>query len=285
MVFGHYARAAAAVKEIEIVAVFDPDPSKPRTHDSLEAMLDEPLDAVLVLTPNAAHAATVEACLDRRIPTLCEKPLASSAAAARALFDRADASGTLLYAAMHARHRPEVRWLGEHLDAPVTRFMQSWREDWRDAPSWYFDAAQAGGGVLLDVGINHIDWIGAHVPPLQISDAAAEWDGDVEHDCHVQWTFDGGAGTTRISWRGSPEERRSVVETGDGARYELLHDHNALIRGSRMHGPWRNDEYESVLRDFSRCLLDPSTHRPASPLPTLTLIDRVYQHLAARRTS
>lgn len=276
MVYGHYARAAAEVAEIALVAAYDPDPSALRTHDSLQRFLDEPLDAVLVLAPNAAHVPLVEACLDRGIPTLCEKPLALTAHDARALLDRAAARRTLLYTAMHARHRPEVRWLAGHLDAPVTRFAQTWLEDWRGAPPWYFRSALSGGGVLLDAGINHIDWIARHLPPLDVVTARAAWDGEVEHECDVEWSFDGGSGSTRLSWRGSPEERRSVVETRSGARFELLHDRNAVLHDGALHGPWRNDEYACVLREFARAVHDPASAPPSDAATLLALLERVY---------
>lgn len=43
--------------------------------DPLEAIADEEVDAVLIATPGAAHEEQVNACLDRGVPVLCEKPL------------------------------------------------------------------------------------------------------------------------------------------------------------------------------------------------------------------
>jgi len=283
MAFAHYARAAEEVPEIDFVAVFDPDPARQRTHDSLPALLDTPLDAVLVLAPNAAHVPVVLACLERGIPTLCEKPLAPTARAAQALVERARAARTLLFAAMHARHRPEVRWLGEHLDAAVVRFDQEWREDWTAAPAWYFSAAECGGGVLLDVGVNHLDWIARHLPPLTVASASAGGIGEVEHECSVEWSFDGGEGRTRLSWRGSPERRQSVVATRSGARFELLHAENAVRQDGVLHGPWRNDEYAGVLREFVHAIAEPASADPAPAIATLALIERVYEQIARRR--
>lgn len=51
------------------------------------------VDAVIVAAPDPAHAALVAACLDARLPVLCEKPLAPNAEAARALVARQDALG------------------------------------------------------------------------------------------------------------------------------------------------------------------------------------------------
>src|SRR3712207_5123422 len=43
--------------------------------DPIEAIHDPEVDAVLIATPGAAHEQQVNACLDRGIPVLCEKPL------------------------------------------------------------------------------------------------------------------------------------------------------------------------------------------------------------------
>ena len=43
--------------------------------DPIEAVRDPEVDAVLIATPGAAHEEQVNACLDRGVPVLCEKPL------------------------------------------------------------------------------------------------------------------------------------------------------------------------------------------------------------------
>ena len=43
--------------------------------DPLEAIADEEVDAVLIASPGPAHDEQVNACLDRGLPLLCEKPL------------------------------------------------------------------------------------------------------------------------------------------------------------------------------------------------------------------
>ncbi|MGZ5443434.1 MAG: Gfo/Idh/MocA family protein [Thermoanaerobaculia bacterium] len=282
MVFGHYARAAAEVPEIRIVAIFDPDPARPRTHDDLEAFFREPLDAVLVLAPNAAHPALVEQCLERGLPTMCEKPLATTGTEARALLDRAAERATLLYPAMHTRHRPEIRYFADHVDAPIAEFAQVWLEDWSRGPAWYFRPEDSGGGVLLDVGINHIDWIARHVGALEIDEVrTAEIAPAVERECEISWTFAGGTGRSHFSWRGSPEHRRADIRTMSGSRFELHHDTNSVVHDGRAHGPWRNDEYARVLREFVREIADPATRAPSPAADILALIGRAYARMGA----
>jgi myo-inositol 2-dehydrogenase / D-chiro-inositol 1-dehydrogenase len=48
--------------------------------DPIAAINDPDVDAVLIATPGDAHEEQVNACLDRGIPVLCEKPLTTDIA-------------------------------------------------------------------------------------------------------------------------------------------------------------------------------------------------------------
>jgi predicted dehydrogenase len=287
MVFERYARACDALPGVEIVAAYDPDPARRAGaarpglsfHESLEQLLAQPLDAVLVLAPNAAHRRLVEACLLAGVPTLCEKPLATTAADADAMVRLAEARQVPLFPAFHVRHRPEIKCFIERLRAPVAGFDQLWLENWRSGPSWYFRAADAGGGVLLDVGTNLIDWIGEVVPALSVIDASAAIEQEVELDCAVSWSFGAGTGTTRLSWRGEPEQRRSRVATLGGPEFELLHDRRCLRYDGNVYGPWDDDEYVAVLQELVAHLRAPDTARAWRAVSDLELIGRVYAKL------
>jgi len=60
--------------------------------DGLELVGRGDVDAVVVASPDATHAELVEACLQRGLPVLCEKPLTTSVAHSAALVER-EASG------------------------------------------------------------------------------------------------------------------------------------------------------------------------------------------------
>ena len=67
------------------------------THSDYEKMLrDVPLDAVLIASPGGAHEEQVNACLDRGIPVLCEKPLTTDIASAYAIVQKERALGKQL---------------------------------------------------------------------------------------------------------------------------------------------------------------------------------------------
>jgi myo-inositol 2-dehydrogenase / D-chiro-inositol 1-dehydrogenase len=64
--------------------------------DPLAAIKDPDVDAVLIASPGAAHAAQLNACLDRGIPVLCEKPLTTDIASAYAVVQKEKALGKQL---------------------------------------------------------------------------------------------------------------------------------------------------------------------------------------------
>jgi myo-inositol 2-dehydrogenase/D-chiro-inositol 1-dehydrogenase len=64
--------------------------------DPIEAINDPDIDAVLIASPGAAHGQQVNACLDRGIPVLCEKPLTTDIAAAYSIVQKEKALGRRL---------------------------------------------------------------------------------------------------------------------------------------------------------------------------------------------
>jgi myo-inositol 2-dehydrogenase/D-chiro-inositol 1-dehydrogenase len=64
--------------------------------DPFEAITADDVDAVLIATPGAAHEAQVNACLDRGIPVLCEKPLTTDVDSAYAIVAKEAALGRSL---------------------------------------------------------------------------------------------------------------------------------------------------------------------------------------------
>src|SRR4051794_1179019 len=82
--------AIAATSAVEIAALTDADPSRvadaktqyadAKEVPTLESLLDQDLDGVVIATPNGAHAEQALACLERGLPVFCQKPLATTAA-------------------------------------------------------------------------------------------------------------------------------------------------------------------------------------------------------------
>ena len=86
----HVRRLSAVISGARPVLVADPMLDRARqvaaavegcraVADPLEAIADPGIDAVLIATPGPTHHDLVLACLQRRLPVLCEKPLAPGA--------------------------------------------------------------------------------------------------------------------------------------------------------------------------------------------------------------
>ena len=64
--------------------------------DPIAAINDPEVDAVLIASPGAAHAEQLNACLDRGVPVLCEKPLTTDITSAYAIVQKEKALGKQL---------------------------------------------------------------------------------------------------------------------------------------------------------------------------------------------
>ena len=82
--------------------------------DPIAAIQDPEVDAVLIASPGPAHEAQVNACLDRGVPVLCEKPLTTDVASAYAIVQREAALGrSLVQVGFMRRFDPEYAALRE----------------------------------------------------------------------------------------------------------------------------------------------------------------------------
>lgn len=88
-----------------------------RITDDLGDLLSAGLDAVLVLTPDHAHAPVAIACLEAGIPTFCEKPLATTIEDADAILSAAARNRARLYVGHNMRHMPAMRAMKDIIDS------------------------------------------------------------------------------------------------------------------------------------------------------------------------
>ena len=128
----------------------------PRVHASYEALLADPdIDAIYNPLPNNLHAEWSIRAAEAGKHVLCEKPLATSAAYARAMFDAARHNGIHLVEAYPYRAQPQTLKMRELLTSKAIGRLQlvqaSFGFPLTDTANIRMDPALAGGA-LMDAG-------------------------------------------------------------------------------------------------------------------------------------
>lgn len=129
--------------------------------ESLDELLSQPLDGVVIATPSALHAAQATAALERGLAVFCQKPLARTAKEAASVVALARSSNLPLGVDLSYRHTQamqQIRQLvktGElgHIYAINLVFHNAYGPD----KAWFYDPTQAGGGCVVDLGIHLLD--------------------------------------------------------------------------------------------------------------------------------
>jgi predicted dehydrogenase len=136
----------------------------PLAFDSVEELCrSSEIDAVLVTTPNSLHLADAVTAVQAGKHVLCEKPMAVNAAECKHMVEAARKRGVLLGIAQVFRFEESVRKIREivtagELGAPVfARSEFSFLATPSHPRKWLYDAAVAGAGPILDIGVHCVD--------------------------------------------------------------------------------------------------------------------------------
>ena len=125
---------------------------------SYEAIVNCPhLDVVYIASTNEKHCENAILCLKRRIPVLCEKPLAMNLKEVKRMLDAAEHYQTFFMEAMWSRCIPAFKKVIDMVENGVIGHPLSIKAEFGffhpfDAQSRLFDIKQ-GGGSLLDIGV------------------------------------------------------------------------------------------------------------------------------------
>jgi predicted dehydrogenase len=175
------------MRGVEVVGIFDLDHAKattlarrfavPRVYQSAEEIWDDDaVDAVVICTPNNVHEEQVVQGLATGRYVFCERPLAlTEKGTARVI--RAAKKGGRLMVGMNQRFRPDASALKSFLAAGELGEIQYLRAGWlnrrmtRSPRSWRLLKTGAGGGALMDLGIQMLDlslWLLGFPEPLRL---------------------------------------------------------------------------------------------------------------------
>ena len=291
----------------------------PRAVKDVSDLAAGEIEAAIIATPPGLHARIGLPLLDAGIHLLVEKPFAVSVLDARVMVETAAKTGACLAVGHICRFMFIYRWIKAVLDAGLLGNIErvevcegvnhhSLRQGagikgagW-NSPS-YWDAAMAGGGVLMDAGPHVLDallwWLGP-VDEVTYRDDSL---GGVEADARLDLTFACGAtGTVELSRiRTLPNTFVIVGSRGriEAAGYRSESPHrNALLRveppalrGFKLdgcHGTtiWNREVWEPNLpgkRELGDWLQAIHSRRPAfasgtSAVPVVELIERCYMN-------
>lgn len=193
----------------------------PLAFDSVEELCRcSEVDAVLVTTPNSRHLPDVLTAIDAGKHVLCEKPMAMNGDECRQMVEAARKRKVLLGVAHVFRFDDSVRKIremiaGGAIGKPVfARSEFSFLAGTSHPRKWLYDAAEAGGGPIFDIGVHCIDTLRFilqdEVVRVNASATRDEQSGTVESAAALTLEFSRATlGTVLVSFRA---EYRTPIE-------------------------------------------------------------------------
>ncbi len=164
-----YARALQQVEGVTLVGLWDDDPTRGQQRaeeygTTFEANLDRLLaacDAVVICSENVRHRALVVKAAEAGRHVLCEKPLATTPADARAMVEACQKAGVLLGTAFPVRQSGAVRSLRDAVrDGVLGRVLMIRGTNRGTMPGgWFVDPTLSGGGAVTDHTVHVVDAI------------------------------------------------------------------------------------------------------------------------------
>jgi predicted dehydrogenase len=231
---------------------------------SLDELLDQDLDGIVIATPSALHAEQAARALECGVAVFCQKPLARSGAETAAVIAAAKAADRLLGVDLSYRHVEGSRRIRELAAAGALGEVYAvdlvFHNAYGPDKPWFYDAALSGGGCVIDLGIHLVDlalWTldGSRVAEVTSRRFAAgrpiaPGDPAVEDHAVARLDLDSGAAVTlACSWR-LHAGRDAVIEaafhgTAGGARlrnvggsfYDFVAEHYQGTRTETLCGP------------------------------------------------
>lgn len=145
----------------EIAAVADPAPEAGAPLATLDELLEQELDGVVIATPSALHAEQSIRALEHGLAVFCQKPLGRTAAETRRVVDAARAADRLLAVDLSYRFTAGMHCIQEliaggelgRIYAADLVFHNAYGPD----RPWFYDPVLSGGGCVMDLGVHLVD--------------------------------------------------------------------------------------------------------------------------------
>lgn len=213
----NHVRTAQSIREWTDVVVVDVSPERARsvgeTHGfewttSLDEVLGK-IDAAIVAVPSHLHEHTMVPLLERGVPTLLEKPVASDLEASRRVREMVRLSSSKVLVGHIERFNSAVaellRWSDSALHVECRRV----------GPS----GGRALGDVVADLMVHDLDIVRAMAKQrdgsANFTEVAAMWSNDSQEACTALLRSDGALTATVVASRAGQFKDRTVVVTGE----------------------------------------------------------------------
>jgi len=168
--------ALAEINRSRLNSVADKYGIKKLYSDYKQLLTDTEIDAVIIATPTHLHKQMAIDCLNAGKDVLVEKPLARNSSEGIEIIECAKKNNRKLMVGMNLRYRPDSMLIRSLIDAGEIGnpfyIKCSWIRKQSSSEKWFNKREEAGGGVILDLGVNLIDlalWLADYPKVISIS--------------------------------------------------------------------------------------------------------------------
>ncbi|MGB5286965.1 MAG: Gfo/Idh/MocA family oxidoreductase [Ignavibacteriaceae bacterium] len=168
--------AVAETNKNRLHSVADKFDVKKRYPDYTELIKNNDADAVIISTPTHLHKQMAIDCLNAGKDVLVEKPLARNSSEGKEVVECAKKNKRKLIVGMNLRFRPDSMLIRSLIDAGEIGdpfyIKCGWIRKQSSSEKWFSKREEAGGGVILDLGINLVDlalWLADYPKAISIS--------------------------------------------------------------------------------------------------------------------
>jgi predicted dehydrogenase len=254
-------RQMSAHRSFDVAAAWDPAASaaekltrlKPeaRFAESAEAIVADPaIDGVYIASPPASHLAHAHRAFDRGKPVLCEKPLATDLAAARAAVTRVERESRVAAINFPFASAPAVRAIASGLRSgelgaihgiEIKLGFARWPRARQESATWL--ARRAEGGFTREVLSHFLFLTQRLIGPLRLGKTRVDYPAEADAaETGISAELDAGSVPVRIAGRvgGAEADLNRWILTAERGAFEL-HDWYSLKR--RINGGWLDVDF------------------------------------------
>lgn len=211
-----YANALKERKDVTLVGIADDDHERGRSaaaqyntdfYQDIDTLLEQNLDAVIITSENSKHHEHVLAAAKAGVNILCEKPIATTPAAAKEMIKVCEENGVLLQIAFPVRFSTPIARAKKVIESGELGNIIAVKGTNRgtNPGGWFVDVEQSGGGAVMDHTVHVVDvlrwYLGAEVKEVYAEIGTQLSEGDIDDSGILTMEFDNNVfATLDCSW-------------------------------------------------------------------------------------